>query len=263
MIRIHSAHQLLVLIYCSAAGWLGCRDDSDRASAIPVSEHSLTQAEFEHNATGALKGSVCFTGRLPEPKVWRTLGSDPACAHAGHEQIVSEEIVVNRNGTLRNVFVYIASNLSSLQFPLPSEPVILNQRGCRYAPHVFGLRAGQELQIWNSDSTMHNVHAAPRHNRAFNLGMTRAVKKLTRSFARPEVMIPINCNVHPWMSAYAGVLDHPFFAVTDTAGSFRLGPLPPGEYDIAAWHERFGVLRQRVRLEASTERQVVFSFEAR
>ncbi len=217
-------------------------------------------AEFEQQATAAIMGSVFFAGIPPEPKIWRTISSDPACQRAGHDIIAAEDVLINTNGTLRNVFVHISSSFGALRFPLPGEPVILDQRGCRYAPHVFGLRAGQELVILNNDSTMHNVHASPQRNRAFNAGMTRAIKKLTRSFDRPEVMIPFNCNVHPWMSAYAGVLDHPFFAITNTEGSFRLGLLPPGAYEITAWHERFGVLKQTVKLEASAERQIDFNF---
>lgn len=216
-------------------------------------------ADFEQ-ASSAIGGSVYFDGAPPEPKIWRAALSDPACAAADHDWIASDEVLINTNGTLRNVFVYVSSSFGALRFPAPSDPVVLDQRGCRYAPRVFGLRAGQTLLILNSDSTMHNVHAAPRRNRAFNAGMTRAVKKISRVFHRPEIMIPFNCNVHPWMSAYAGVLDHPFFAVTDTEGSFRLAPLPPGEYEITAWHERFGVLKQRVKLNASEARQMDFTF---
>jgi plastocyanin len=208
-------------------------------------------------------GSVFFEGTPPEPKVWRTASSDPACQRNGNDVITSEEIVVNTNGTLRNVFVYISSSFGSLQFPIPSEPVILDQRGCRYAPHVLGMRVGQTLLILNGDSTMHNVHASPQRNRAFNAGMTAVVKKLARTFDRPEVMVPFNCNVHPWMSAYAGVLNHPFFAVTETEGSFRVGPLPPGEYEVTAWHEHFGVLKQITQVGVSEERQVDFNFWAR
>ena len=240
--------------------WLGCRCDSGQVSSTPASRHTLTVAEFEQRATSTVMGSVFIGGALPEPRVWRARSSDPACVHSSGEIIASEEIVVNTNGTLRHVFVYISSSFDSLPFSIPSEPVILDQRGCRYSPRVFGMRAGQALWILNSDSTMHNVHAAPRRNPAFNVGMTAAANKITRRFDRPEVMIPLNCNVHPWMSAYAGVLDHPFFAVTNTQGRFRLGPLPPGDYEITAWHERLGILTQAIRLGASEERQIDFNF---
>jgi hypothetical protein len=259
--RIHSANKLLVLVYCSAFIGIGCHCNSENDSSLPTPGNTLAVADFQRNATSTMTGSVFFEGTPTEPRVWNTSSSDPACRHAGREVMASEEVIVNTNSTLRHVFVYISSSLGPLQFPLPSEPVILNQRGCRYTPHVFGIRAGQTLLILNSDSTMHNVHASPRRNRAFNAGMTAVMKKLTRSFEQPEVMIPFNCNVHPWMTAYAGVLQHPFFAVTSTAGSFELGPLPPGEYEVTAWHERFGELKQIVTLSASERRQVDFTFQ--
>jgi len=208
-----------------------------------------------------IEGSIAFHGSLPEPRVWRTGGKDPWCQRNGQDQIASEDVIINTNGTLRNVFVYISSSFGALQFPIPAAPVILDQRGCRYLPHVFGLRVGQTLEILNSDSTLHNVHASPERNRAFNIGMTRLLKKASRSFDRQEIMIPLHCNVHPWMSAFAGVVDHPFFAVTNTAGTFELGPLPPGEYEVLAWHERFGILKHRVKLQASENRQVEFIFQ--
>ncbi|NUM78313.1 hypothetical protein HUU40_28460 [candidate division KSB1 bacterium] len=174
--------------------------------------------------------------------------------------MASEEIVVNDNETLRNVFVYIADGVAH-KYPSPAEPVVLNQEGCRYTPRVFGIQTGQPLQILNSDNTMHNVHAASQQNPPFNLGMTRHTKQLTRTFSRREIMIPIRCNVHPWMAAYAGVLEHPFYAVTGENGSYRLGPLPPGEYVVTAWHEKLGRSEQRVTLGDSVKQAVDFAFK--
>lgn len=172
----------------------------------------------------------------------------------------SEEIMVNTNATLRNVFVYISSGLGARRFPLPLDSVIIDQRGCRYSPHVFGMRVGQPLVLMNSDNTFHNIFAAAKVNRPFNLGMTLSVRKLTRTFERPEVMIPLRCNVHPWMAAYIGVLEHPFFAVTDSSGKFRLSKLPAGTYELTAWHERFGVSTQSVALGDTASLQFDFRF---
>jgi len=188
------------------------------------------------------------------------MNSDPACRCNGSNEYESEEVSVNDNGTLANVFVYVSRGLGHQAFPIPKDSVVLDQRGCRYVPHVFGIRARQVLVILNSDDTMHNVHASARLNKPFNIGMTRVAKRITRTFARPEVMVPIRCNVHPWMSAYAGVLDHPYFQVTGADGSYRLDRLPPGEYTVTAWHERFGSLEQRVTLADSTNRVVDFEF---
>ncbi|MDZ7381319.1 MAG: carboxypeptidase regulatory-like domain-containing protein [candidate division KSB1 bacterium] len=175
--------------------------------------------------------------------------------------VVSDEFVVNANRTLRHVFVYLAEGVVQ-KYPPPGSPVVLNQIGCQYQPHVFGIQTGQSLLILNSDDTMHNVHAAAKHNPPFNLGMTRHVKQLTRTFIRPEVMIPFRCNVHPWMSAYAGVLEHPFFQVTDTTGSYRLGPLPAGAYQVVAWHEKLGRREQRLALGDSAALCLDFTFVA-
>ncbi len=173
----------------------------------------------------------------------------------------AEEFVSNANGTLRNVFVYISQGLNARPFPIPQDSIFLNQQGCRYLPHVFGIQAGQPLVLVNSDSTFHNVFAAAKINRPFNLGMTLSVRKLTRRFDQPEVMIPFRCNVHPWMASYAGVLNHPFYSVTDEHGEFRLGKLPPGEYEVTAWHERLGVIKQSVTVQDSESNELSFKFE--
>ncbi len=173
----------------------------------------------------------------------------------------SEEMIVNANATLRNVFVYISSSFGARQFPVPKDSVFLNQRDCRYLPHVFGMQAGQPLILLNSDSTFHNVFAAAQVNRPFNLGMTLSVRKLIRTFERPEVMVPFRCNVHPWMASYAGVLDHPFYAVTGEDGKFRLGKLPGGEYEVTVWHERLGVRKQTVRVQESESKEASFKFD--
>ncbi|MEK7729065.1 MAG: carboxypeptidase regulatory-like domain-containing protein [candidate division KSB1 bacterium] len=173
----------------------------------------------------------------------------------------AEDFVVNANATLRHVFVYISSSFGARQFSFPQDSVILDQHGCRYLPHVFGIQVGQPLVLLNSDSTFHNVFAAAKVNRPFNLGMTLSVRKLTRKFDQPEVMVPLRCNVHPWMAAYAGVLAHPFFSVTDADGVFRLGKLPAGEYQITAWHERLGVLQQGVTVGEAESKEVSFKYE--
>ncbi len=207
-------------------------------------------------------GRVFFTGEAPPPRTWPQI-SDQACRPQGQSARPSEDIVLNADATLRNVFVYVSSSFGARRFPVPQDSVILDQQGCRYLPHVFGIRVGQPLVLLNSDSTFHNVYAAAKVNRPFNLGMTLSVRKLTRTFERPEVMVPLRCNVHPWMAAYAGVLDHPFYAVTAEAGAFRLGKLPAGEYEVTAWHERLGVLQQRVAVRESESKEILFKFESK
>ena len=128
----------------------------------------------------------------------------------------------SQGGKLANVFVYIKSGLGKYAFDQPTDPVIISQKNCRYAPHVFGIRVGQPLTILNDDPTLHNIHALPKNNSEFNVGQPIQGMKMNETFTAPEVMVPFKCDVHGWMHAYAGVLDHPYFAVTAADGTFSL-----------------------------------------
>jgi len=169
--------------------------------------------------------------------------------------------VVSRDGGLQNVFVYISKGLDGFAFDPLSSPVVLDQRGCRFVPHVLGIQAGQPLRIVNSDATLHNVHAQATVNKAFNLGMTVKTPEVQRVFDAPEVMIPIHCNVHPWMGAYIGVVDHSFYSVSDSAGFFSLRNLPAGDFTIEAWHEKFGELSQNIAIGVSENKSIDFTFK--
>jgi len=188
---------------------------------------------------------------------------DPACAVEREAQVYSEEVVLNSDSTLANVFVYIKEGLAQQHYAAPAEAKILDQRHCRYTPHVIGIQAGQTLKILNSDPTFHNVHASAQKNKAFNLGMSKVEKVKTRTFDQTEVMIALRCNVHPWMSAYVGVVDHPFYRVTDSTGSFKLQAMPAGEYVVAAWHEVFGSISQEIKLAENETKTLVFIFTRR
>ena len=218
---------------------------------------------FVHNAgavSGApLTGKVIFEGTAPPPQILK-VEADPVCLLQHQGGITSEEVVVNPNGTLKNVFVYVKQGLEGQTFPAPAAPVVFDQKGCHYEPHVFGIQVGQPLEILNSDDTLHNVHALPKNTQEFNLGMPIKGMKLTKTFTAPEVAVKIKCEVHPWMAAYAGVLDHPFYAVTGEDGSFSLKDLPPGEYVVEAWHEKYGTQTQTVKVPETSE--VSFTFKA-
>jgi plastocyanin len=154
----------------------------------------------------------------------------------------------------------VKDGLGDLKFPVPTTPVVLDQHGCRYVPHVFGVQAGQPIEILNSDDTLHNVHAVPTNNREFNRG--QALKGLTHThvFTSVEVMVPFKCDVHNWMHAWVGVLDHPFYAVSGPGGSFQIAGLPPGTYTIEAWHETLGTKTQTITIEPKTASEVAFTF---
>ncbi len=218
---------------------------------------ALVGTEGARAQGASLTGKVLFEGAPPAPQLIR-MDADPACLLQHKEGAMSEEVVVNPNGTLKNVFVYVREGLEGKTFEPPKEPVIFDQKGCHYEPHVFGIRVNQPLQILNSDGTLHNVHSLPKNSKEFNLGMPIQGMKLTQKFTAPEVMVKIKCEVHPWMAAYAGVLDHPFFAVTGEDGSFILKDLPSGEYVLEAWHERYGTQTATVKVPETTEASFTF-----
>ena len=209
-------------------------------------------------ATAAsITGKVLFEGAAPEEPILK-MSSDSAC---GTAETRAERYVVD-NGGLKNVFVYVKDGLGNKWiFDMPTEPVKLDQKGCRYTPHVVGVRAGQGLEVSNSDATLHNVHGMPKDNREFNQGQAMQGLKNTVTFETPEVLIPFKCDVHAWMSAYVGVVDHPYFAVTGDGGTFELRGLPPGSYSIEAVHEKLGRQSQPITVGDKESKELTFTFK--
>jgi hypothetical protein len=240
----------VVLLSLSAVG-------SWRASAAGVQGG----AKIDRATAGAITGKVMLQGTPPRNEPIR-MNADPNCVKAteGQPQL-QETYMVGAGGGLQNVFVYVKEGLGKFSYDKPAASVTLDQRQCRYHPHVFGIRVGQPLEIVNSDMTLHNIHSMPDENTEFNIGQPQQGMKTSRTFTAPEVMVPIRCDVHGWMNAYAGVLDHPFFAVSGADGSFEIKGLPPGKYTIEAWHERLPAMTQQVAIGAKESRQVAFTFK--
>lgn len=188
---------------------------------------------------GDLSGTVNYDGKIPNKKTLR-MDSDPVCNAAHSEAVYKQSFVVDENGNLANVLVYI-KNISS--DTAPSDIAILDQNGCMYSPHVMGVQTGQEIKILNSDPTMHNIHGLPKVNREFNFGMPKTVKEKSISFDKVEDVFVVKCDVHPWMKSYVQVFDHPYFSVTGLDGKFTINNIPPGEYEVVAWQEKFGSKR--------------------
>jgi uncharacterized membrane protein len=208
---------------------------------------------------GAIRGVVRFEGAPPAPE---EVAMPPGCElHAGH---APASPILASDGRLANVFVWIAEGLEGRAFPPPAGEVLLDQRGCNYEPHVLGLQVGQALTFLNSDPVLHNIHGLAAKNDPFNDAMPPAAgARVTKRFRKPEVMVRVRCDVHPWMAAFVGVVPHPFFAVTGASGEFALEGVPPGEYVVEAWHEVLGRRRQRVSLAARAEARADFSFAER
>ncbi len=244
------ALMVVLLIGCGGGG----DQQQDRRAAG-------TAAVIDPATAATVVSTVLFEGTPPAPQRVN-MAADRTCQDLHSDPVYTEEVVVNQNGTLSNVFVYVKEGLESMTFPLNTESVVLDQNGCWYEPRVFGLMTGQTLTIRNSDPTLHNVHAMPKANREFNIGQPVKGMETTRTFNQAEVMIPFKCDVHPWMNAYAGVLSHPYFGVTEEEGKVSLGNLPPGTYVIAAWHEKYGEQTQQIVVGESETSELSFTFSA-
>ncbi len=189
---------------------------------------------------GSIGGRVRLRGRVPAPEPIR-MGLDPVCLEVNGASSANDTVVVSSDGFVANAFVYIERGLDRAHaFAAPTEPVHLVQRGCRFVPHVLGVRTGQPVEIINDDPTAHNVHSLPGLNAELSRLQPVQGMRETRTFASPEIMVRLKCDLHPWMTAFVGVVDHPFFAVTDADGHFALTGVPDGVYTLAVWHERFG-----------------------
>jgi len=230
-------------------------------SPAPKAEEAPAFFAVDKSTAGTIRGTIRFTGKKPEARPI-PMSADAACAqlHAS-AAMVDESIVVNKNGTLRNVYVYLKSGLEGKKFAVPAQPVSIDQKGCWFYPRVFGIRAGQQLRVTNSDPVTHNIHPQAQVNRDWNQSQAPEDGPLLRRFPAPEVMIPVKCNVHNWMRAWIGVSEHPYFAVTGADGSFVMENVPPGNYTVAAWQEKLGTAEQTVTLGASAKSDLIFSFE--
>jgi len=195
--------------------------------------------------TATITGTIKFTGKKPARKPI-DMSNDPACVAAHHGRVYDESEVVNANGTLANVFVYVKAGLEGKKFEAPATPVTIDQRGCWFLPRVLGIQVGQVLNVTNSDPVTHNIHPMAEINREWNHSQGQGDEPLARKFLKPEVLIRVKCNIHSWMHAFIGVVDNPYFAITGADGGFTLPNLPPGEYTIEAVHENLGAQQMKV-----------------
>ena len=209
---------------------------------------------------GEITGVVSFDGVAPKNEPIK-MNADPVCVKENPTAQTQETWEVD-NGKLANVFVYVKDGLGNYAFDAPTGSVTIDQMGCRYHPHVFGIRVGQTLEIKNSDPTLHNIHALPMGNKEFNTGQPIQGMITKHTFDSKEVMVPFKCDVHGWMNAYVGVLDHPFFAVTGKDGKFSIMGLPPGTYTIEAWHEKGGRQTAMVTVGPKETKEANFTFKA-
>jgi plastocyanin len=250
---------LLLLALCGALmGTVACGGGEEEQASSEAPAASAPEAGTDVANAGTISGTINYTG--PDPDTAIAMNADPNCA-ALHQQTVETEKVVANDGKLANVFVYVKTGLEGKTFPTPTEKKVLDQKGCQYFPHVQGIQVGQPLEIKNSDATLHNIHALPASNQEFNQSQPFQDQKFDKVFDKPEIMVPIKCDVHPWMNGYVGVVSHPYYAVSSEDGTFKIEKLPPGNYTIEAWHEELGTQTQQVTVDPNGTATMDLTFQ--
>ncbi|MCA9402607.1 MAG: hypothetical protein KC897_02390 [Candidatus Omnitrophica bacterium] len=206
-----------------------------------------------------IKGKAIYEGKVPKLRPIK-MDADPICLTKHADAVSPDFLVLGEGNTLANVFVRVISGVPKKDYPAPAEAAVLDQEGCLYHPHVMGVMVNQPIDILNPDGTLHNVHAVAEVNDEFNIAMPKFRKKITRTFDKPEVMVKMKCDVHPWMNGFIAVMEHPYFDVSETTGEFSIENLPAGMYEVEAWHEKLGTQKVKVSLTEGGTEELTFKF---
>ena len=232
---------LVISIALSVVLAAACGGGTTNSTNTPANAEGGGAATAYSGPTGTVTGVISFNGAAPAARKIDT-SADPACGQK-NPNLTADDVVV-KDGKLANTFVYVkegtvegGKKIADYAWSTPTTAANLDQNGCQYKPHVLGVQVNQKLSVTNSDPTQHNVHPTPKLNPEWNQTQANGAPPIEKTFSRPEVLIPVKCNQHPWMKAYVGVMRHPFFAVSGEDGTFEIKGLPPGTYTVVAWKE--------------------------
>jgi plastocyanin len=252
-----SRNKWMILALCALPVVAGCGGGAkeEASSEAPAAEAPAPAVDTAN--AGGVNGSVTYAGADTDTAI--AMNADPVCASLHQAPVDTNEIAL-KDGKLGNVFVYVKSGLEGKSFPAPAEKKELDQVGCQYTPRVMGLQVGQALAVKNTDATLHNVHALPTANPEFNQAQPQGLPPFDKTFDKPEVAVHVKCDVHPWMTAWVGVVDNPYYAVSGDDGGFSIKDLPPGKYTLEAWHEKLGTKTQEVTIAPNQTVDVTFAF---
>ena len=246
---------LAVLLGVTLLTGCGKKEPAEEQSSAPSPSAAPAATPIDPATAASVSGTAKFEGAAPKAaKI--DMSQDANCQGSN----TAENIVVS-GGHLENVFVYVKEGLGNRTFDVPKDAVTLTQRGCKYAPHIIGLMAGQTIKIVNGDPTTHNIHPTPKDNREWNESQAPQAAPIEKSFAREEILLPVKCNQHPWMRMYVNVVKSPFYAVSGPDGKFEIKGLPPGDYTLAFVHEKLGEQDQKVTLAAKDSKTVDVTFK--
>lgn len=222
------------------------------AAALPVAR------------AGDITGTITLKGTPPKEKDITPLKDDATCGKLHTEMPTTHFYVVSSSGGLADVVVSL-QNISGKSTGASANPVMLDQKGCEYTPQIMAVQTDQKIQVKNSDPVLHNIHDLPTvaGNKEQNVAQMPNSADLTFSFPKPEMFLKFKCDVHPWMFAWVSVFDHPYFAISDKDGSFKIANVPAGKYTIQAAHRKAGTATQEIEVKEGAPTKVDFTLEAK
>ena len=251
----------LLTLCCAAALLAGCSGKDNTEPPKPAqTAPAPVYFKVDPETASTVTGQILYKGKQPAPKVI-DMSEEPACVEAHKGKAYNESLVVDRKGDLANAFIYVKTGLEGKTFQVPADPVTIDQNGCWFRPRVLGIQTGQVLKVVNSDPVTHNIHPMAVVNREWNHSQGMDDPPIARKFLKPEIMIQVKCNIHSWMHAFIGVLDHPYFAVSGDDGTFEIKNLPPGSYTIAVWQEKLGTQEQQITVLPHGKAEANFTFK--
>jgi plastocyanin len=259
-----SLRPLALSLCCTLLLAAGCKkSETANSTSAPASSPSQPITQIDPATAGSIEGIVKLSGKALE-RIEIDMAQDPACAMSQEGKNLTEGIVA-KAGKLANVYVYVKDGLGNKVYAAPTEPAVLDQKGCRYVPHVLGAMVGQQVEFRNSDPTMHNVHMQPTvgGNQQFDISQPPNGGTTRHAFAKPELMIPVRCNNHPWMQAFLNLAPNPFFAVSGEDGRFTIHGLPPGTYTLVAVQEQLGQQQSTVTVPTHGTATTGFTFASK
>lgn len=223
---------------------------------LTPSPPAMAYEAIETASVGTIVGTVSFQGKAPKRKKIVVTRDKKVCAK---ETKFTESLIVGRNGGVKNAVLHLSDIKRGKKFKSPSVFEI-DQRGCQFHPHVFIVPAGNSFNLINSDGILHNFRTNSTKNPILNKAQPKFKKKLKIKINKPEI-IRANCDVHEWMNAWLVIAEHPYYALTDESGSFKIADVPPGTYTIQLWHETLGQQTTKVMVKAGEQTKASFELK--
>ena len=233
------------------------RDTNPLHPTINSASSTIALAAKSHAST--LSGKVTFEGT---PKKYRPIdmSAEPNCAKFYPSPPMPEISVTGPQNTLKNVVVFISEGAPDENLAGGSPIIRLNQRGCRYTPHIVSAQAGQEVWVQNDDSVTHSVHPLAHANAEWNRSQPPGTPPIVIRYDNAE-FVRVKCELHSWMRGILAVFKNSHHTVTDDTGGFTLPDLPPGKYTVTAWHEVYGTQSRKIVVPSEDNNDLNFVFK--